>query len=67
VDNYVDGVDIPVNMQKNTGNIYAHIHSPKWRSNARILHCEDGKNAKPPAKTGRPMFTDGYLRVTMRL
>jgi hypothetical protein len=46
VDNYVDGVDRPVNMQKNAGNIYAHIHLPKWRNNARRLHGANGGNAK---------------------
>jgi hypothetical protein len=67
VDNYVDGVDRPVNMQKNAGNIYAHIHLPKWRNNARRLHGANGGNAKTPAKTSRPLITDGFLPVTMRL
>jgi len=67
VDNYVDGVDRTVNMHQNARNIYAQSILPKWRNSANILHYKGEGNAKSRLKTGRPLETDGFLRVTMRL
>jgi hypothetical protein len=59
VDNYVDGVDRPVNMHQNARNIYARLILPKWRNSAEMLHPKGEGNAKPRLKTGRPLETDG--------
>ncbi|MEN6595656.1 MAG: hypothetical protein ABFC31_12000 [Clostridiaceae bacterium] len=61
MDNYVDGVDRPVNMHQNAGNIYARVIAQKRRGEAWLLHDKRFPDANSRQKTSRQHEAGTFL------